>query len=233
MRVFAIGDLHLPFGVNKPMDIFGGWDNYTERLEYNWNNNVSVDDTVVIVGDLCWAMSLEEAVPDFDFVSRKLNGNKIVLKGNHDYWWNTMSKMNSFLERYGYDNIKILHNNAFLAGDISVCGSRGWINDDGEPADAKVLAREAGRLEMSIKEALKLDGEPTAFIHYPPIYGAEQNYYILEVLHKYNIKRCYYGHVHGGFCFPKAFQGERDGITYKMVSADYVKFTPVLVQEKV
>lgn len=231
MRVFAIGDLHLPFGVNKPMDIFGGWDNYTEKLESNWNSIVEDDDIVVIPGDLCWAMSLEQALPDFEFVSRRLKGKKIILKGNHDYWWTTLSKMNKFLEANEFTNLKILHNSAVAAGNIAICGTRGWINDDGEPQDAKVLAREAGRLEASVVEAIKTGLEPVAFIHYPPIYSTQQNYYILEVIHKYSIKRCYYGHVHGSFCFPKAFQGERDGVTYKMVSADYVKFTPVLVQE--
>ncbi len=231
MKVFTIGDLHLPFGVNKPMDIFGGWDNYTEKLEQNWNEIVSDEDTVVIPGDLCWAMSLNQAIPDFEFVSRRLKGSKIILKGNHDYWWTTMTKMNSFLSERGYTNIKILNNNAFAAGSIAVCGTRGWINDDGEPQDAKLLAREAGRLDASLKDAEKTGLEPVVFIHYPPIYGTEENYYILEVLHKYNVKRCYYGHIHGSAFFGKAFQGERDSVTYKLVSADYVKFTPVLVQD--
>ncbi len=231
MKVFAMGDLHLPFGVNKPMDIFGGWDNYTTRIEENWNNLVSDDDVVVIPGDLCWAMSLEQALPDFRFVSQSLKGHKVILKGNHDYWWTTNSKMNNFLLQYNFDNITILHNDAYVAGSIAVCGTRGWINDDGQPQDAKLLSREASRLEVSIKKALDTGLEPVVFIHYPPIYGGEKNYYILEVLKTYNIKRCYYGHVHGGWCFPKAFQGMSDGTEFRMVSADYVKFTPVLVQE--
>lgn len=231
MKVFAMGDLHLPFGVNKPMDIFGGWDNYTTRIEENWNNLVSDDDVVVIPGDLCWAMSLEQALPDFRFVSQSLKGHKVILKGNHDYWWTTNSKMNNFLLQYNFDNITILHNDAYVAGSIAVCGTRGWINDDGQPQDAKLLSREASRLEVSIKKALDTGLEPVVFIHYPPIYGGEKNYYILEVLKTYNIKRCYYGHVHGSWCFPKAFQGMNDGTEFRMVSADYVKFTPVLVQE--
>lgn len=231
MRVFAMGDLHLPFGVNKPMDIFGGWDNYTSRIEENWNNLVLDDDVVVIPGDLCWAMSLEQAIPDFRFVSHTLKGHKVILKGNHDYWWTTNSKMSNFLSQNNFNNITILHNDAFVAGNIAICGTRGWINDDGEPQDAKLLSREASRLETSIKKAIETGLEPVVFIHYPPIYGGEKNYYILEVLKNYNIKRCYYGHVHGGWCFPKAFQGECDGTEFRMVSADYVKFTPVLVQE--
>ena len=231
MKVFAMGDLHLPFGVNKPMDIFGGWDNYTARIEENWNSIVSEDDVVVIPGDLCWAMSLEQALPDFRFVSQTLKGHKVILKGNHDYWWTTNSKMNKFLLQNGFDNITILHNDSYTAGTIAICGTRGWINDDGQAQDAKLLAREASRLEASIKKAEETGLEPVVFIHYPPIYGGEKNYYILEVLKSHGIKRCYYGHVHGSWCFPKSFQGESDGTFFRMVSADYVKFTPVLVQE--
>ncbi len=231
MRVFTIGDLHLPFGRSKPMDIFGGWENYTQRILENWNSVVADGDCVVIPGDLCWAMSLDEALPDFEFVSRALNGKKIILKGNHDYWWCTLAKMNFFLQENGFDNIRFLHNDAVAAGKIAVCGTRGWINDDGEPQDLKVLVREAGRLEASLKAAQKTGLEPVVFIHYPPIYGEQQNDYILEVLKKYPVRSCYYGHVHGKMCFPKAFTGEREGIRYTMVSADYVKFTPVLVQE--
>ena len=231
MKVFAMGDLHLPFGVNKPMDIFGGWDNYTTRIEESWNSFVSDDDVVVIPGDLCWAMSLDQALPDFKFVSQILKGHKVILKGNHDYWWTTNSKMKKFLLQNSFDNITILHNDTYTAGNIAICGTRGWINDDGQAQDAKLLAREASRLEASIKKAEETGLEPVVFIHYPPIYGGEKNYYILEVLRSHNIKRCYYGHVHGSWCFPKAFQGESDGTLFRMVSADYVKFTPVLVQE--
>ena len=225
-----MGDLHLPFGRQKPMDIFGGWENYTERIEKNWNSVVG-DDCIVIPGDISWAMSIEEALPDFEFISRRLRGRKIISKGNHDYWWTTLKKMNGFLQTNGFDNIRILHNNAFEECGIAICGTRGWINDDGEPQDELVLLREAGRMDASLKAAVSTGLEPVVFIHYPPIYGNEQNDYILDVMSKYPVKRCFYGHVHGAPCFPKAFQGERDGITYRMVSADYVKFTPVLVQE--
>lgn len=231
MKVFTMGDLHLPFGRAKPMDIFGGWERYTERIEANWNAVVGEDDCVVIPGDLCWAMSLSEALPDFEFVSRRLKGRKIISKGNHDYWWTTLSKMNNYLNSNGFHNISILHNNAFEECGIAICGTRGWINDDGEPQDEKVLLREAGRLETSLEAAVATGLEPVVFIHYPPIYGNEHNDYILEVMKRYPVKRCYYGHVHSPLCFNKAFQGERDGITYRMISADYVKFTPVLVQE--
>ncbi len=231
MSVFAIGDLHLPFGGGKPMNIFSGWDNYTDRLEENWNRLVSDNDLIVIPGDLCWAMKLEDAAADFEFVSRRLKGRKVILKGNHDYWWTTRSKMENFLSLHGFDNITILNGNALSECGIAVCGTRGWINDDGQPQDMKLLKREAGRLETSVKAALELGGEPVVFLHYPPIYAGEENAYVLDVLNRYGIKRCYYGHVHGRMCFANAFQGERNGISYTMVSADYIKFTPVLVQE--
>ena len=125
------------------MDIFGGWENYTERIEKNWNSVVGEDDCVVIPGDISWAMSIEEALPDFEFISRRLRGRKIISKGNHDYWWTTLKKMNGFLQTNGFDNIRILHNNAFEECGIAICGTRGWINDDGEPQDELVLLREA------------------------------------------------------------------------------------------
>ena len=165
MKVFTMGDLHLPFGRPKPMDIFGGWENYTERIENNWNSIVGEDDCVVIPGDLSWAMSLEEALPDFEFVSKKLHGRKIISKGNHDYWWTTIKKMNTFLQANGFDNIRILHNNAFEECGIAICGTRGWINDDGEPQDELVLLREAGRMEATLQAAMSTGLEPVVFIH--------------------------------------------------------------------
>ena len=173
---------------------------------------------------------MEDTLEDFCFLD-KLNGTKIIMKGNHDYWWSTKSKTEKFFKKNGIESIKILFNNAYKVGDAAICGTRGWINDDGEPQDELVLLREAGRMDASLKAAVSTGLEPVVFIHYPPIYGNEQNDYILDVMSKYPVKRCFYGHVHGAPCFPKAFQGERDGITYRMVSADYVKFTPVLVQE--
>ncbi len=228
MSIFAIGDLHLSLGCDKPMDIFKGWDGYVSRLEENWNRVVSDDDTVVVPGDISWAMSLENTVKDFAFINDNLKGNKIILKGNHDYWWSTASKMNKFLALQGFDRIKILNNNAFLVEGVSIVGTRGWINDDGTECDAKVLNREAGRLRMSVSEGLKLGGELIAFIHYPPIFNGEKNEYILSVIKEHGIKRCYYGHIHGpGHRY--AFQGEYDGTVYKMVSADYLGFMPIMI----
>ena len=228
MSVFAIGDLHLSLGCDKPMDIFKGWDNYVDRLTENWNRVVSDTDTVVIPGDISWAMTLEGTKQDFEYINNTLNGDKIILKGNHDYWWNTASKMNAFLKENGFDRIRILNNNAYLVEGISVVGTRGWINDDGSECDAKVLNREAGRFRMSVTEGKKLQGELIAFIHYPPIYNGEKNEYILSVIREYGIKKCYYGHIHGpGHRY--AFQGEYEGTQYKMISADYLGFMPIMI----
>ncbi|MDE6591481.1 MAG: metallophosphoesterase [Oscillospiraceae bacterium] len=219
-----MGDLHLPFGVNKPMDIFGGWDNYVERIRENWTNNICEADTVVIPGDISWAMDLEQALPDFRFIEA-LPGKKIISKGNHDYWWTTLSKINSFFEKYGLESISILHNNHFAYENYGICGTRGWINDSSEPADAKVLAREAGRLETSVASAEAAGLEPIVFLHYPPIYGNEYNYDILEVMYRHGIKQCFYGHIHGsGHRY--AVNGERDGIDFRLISGDYIQFFP-------
>lgn len=225
MSVFAIGDLHLSLGCDKPMDIFRGWDNYVARLEENWNMVVRDDDLVVIPGDISWAMSLEHSAEDFDFINNRLNGRKLILKGNHDYWWNTMSKMNAFLSEHGFDRISILNNTSVQCEGLSIVGSRGWINDDSSECDARVLKREAIRLEMSIRDGVKNGGELVAFLHYPPIFNGITNDYILEVLEKYNLRRCYYGHVHGAG-HRLAFNGEKNGISYTLVSADYLGFMP-------
>ena len=228
MSVFAIGDLHLSLGCDKPMDIFRGWDNYVDRLTENWNRVVSDSDTVIVPGDISWAMTLDGTKQDFEYINNTLKGDKIILKGNHDYWWNTASKMNAFLSENGFDRIKILNNNAYLVEGISVVGTRGWINDDGSECDAKVLNREAGRFRMSVSEGIKLGGELVAFIHYPPVYNGEKNDYILSVIKEYGIKKCYYGHIHGpGHRY--AFQGEYEGTQYKMISADYLGFMPIMI----
>lgn len=228
MSVYTIGDLHLSFGVKKPMDIFQGWDNYVERLTENWNRVVSDGDTVVVPGDISWAMDLSETAKDFEYIDRVLNGEKILLKGNHDYWWTTAAKMNRFLEENSFSRIRILNNNAFLADGISIVGTRGWINDDGEPCDLKVLNREAGRLRASAAEGKKLGGELTVFLHYPPIFNGERNEYVLSVIREYGIRRCFYGHIHGA-AHRLAFQGEADGTEFRMVSADYLGFMPIRV----
>lgn len=228
MALFVMGDLHLSLSSDKSMDIFGGWENYVERIKENWNREVSPEDTVVVPGDISWAMSLKEAVADFSYI-HELPGRKIILKGNHDYWWTTAAKMNNFLAENGFDSIYILHNNHYAYENYGICGTRGWINDDSEPADAKVLAREAQRLETSIASAENAGLEPLVFLHYPPLYGNEYNPDLLEVMYRHNIKRCWYGHIHGRKGHQNAVNGERDGIVFQLVSADYVQFCPVKI----
>lgn len=228
MALFVMGDLHLSLSSDKSMDIFGGWENYVERIKENWNREVSPEDTVVVPGDISWAMSLKEAGADFRYI-HELPGRKIILKGNHDYWWTTAAKMNNFLAENGFDSIFILHNNHYAYENYGICGTRGWINDDSEPADAKVLAREAQRLETSIASAENAGLEPLVFLHYPPLYGNEYNPDLLEVMYRHNIKRCWYGHIHGRKGHQNAVNGERDGIVFQLVSADYVQFCPVKI----
>ncbi len=226
--IYTIGDLHLSLGCDKPMDIFAGWSNYLERLEENWNGKITAEDTVVLVGDHSWALKLDDSKKDLEYIHSRLNGKKILVKGNHDLWWQTMNKLNAFVESNGFDTIRFLFNNAYSVEGITICGTRGWIRENGEPQDIKILSREAGRLELSLQAAAKLGGEIVAFIHYPPIYGSEENVLITEVLHKYGIKRCYYAHLHGA-SIRGALNGERAGITYKLVSADGIGFDPIKV----
>lgn len=225
MKLFAIADLHLSFGVNKPMDIFGGWTNHVSRIEENWQRSISPVDIVVMPGDLSWGMNFEQAKADFEFVS-KLNGTKIISKGNHDYWWSTKNKMDRFLEDNGFDSIKILHNNHYAFGNIGICGTRGWINDNSEPADAKVLAREAGRLALSIESALNEGLKPVVFLHYPPVYAGSRNLEILDILYKYGIKEVFYGHLHGN-AKNFAVNGLCEGINYHLISSDFLQFEPL------
>ncbi len=228
MSLFAIGDLHLSFGVDKPMDIFNGWQNHEEILRKNWLTNVKSEDTIVLVGDTSWGMNFNESFKDFEFI-HSLTGKKIIIKGNHDYWWNSMNKMKNFLSENGFNEISILHNSHFMYEDIAICGTRGWVQMADEPADAKVLAREVQRLETSIKSALQDNPrEILVFLHYPPLYGSNCNYEMIEVMRKYGVRKCWYGHVHG-YAHKNAVVGERDGIQFSMISGDYVQFAPIKI----
>lgn len=209
------------------MDIFGGWQDYVERLERNWRALITDDDTVVIAGDISWAMGIEGAYEDFRFLN-SLPGNKLIFKGNHDYWWSTMRKMENYLSENGFDTIKIMHNSAVRVGDYTVCGSRGWFFDAEEDPDNKILLREAGRIKRSIEEAEKLGGEPVVFLHYPPLTQNMVCNEIFSVLKEKQIKRCYYGHLHGAST-NNAFIGEKEGIKFDIISGDYLKFCPKLI----
>lgn len=211
------------------MDIFGGWSDYVQRLENNWKALVSEDDTVVIPGDISWAMSLEGAEEDFRFI-HNLPGKKIILKGNHDYWWNTKKKMDAFLTEKGFDTISILHNNAFKVGNYVLCGTRGWFYDAEKSADMKVLLREASRLERSIEEGEKLGGEIIVFLHYPPVMQMGVCEEIFSVLQKHNVRRCYYGHLHGEST-RRSVTETVGGVKLSLISADFLSFSPQLVEK--
>ncbi len=207
------------------MDIFHGWKDHVSRIEENWQKKVSTEDVVVIPGDISWAMDFEQARPDFEFINR-LNGTKVISKGNHDYWWSTKAKMNRFLSDNGFDTIKIIQNDHFAFGDIGICATRGWVNDNSEPADAKVIAREALRFELSVKSALDEGLKPVAFLHYPPVYGASRNIPMLEMLGRYDVKQVFYGHLHGG-AHKFAVNGSFEGIEYHLISSDFLQFDPM------
>lgn len=225
MSLFAIGDLHLSLSVsNKTMSVFKGWDNHMQILEENWNKLVSPEDTVVLMGDSSWAMRIDDAVEDFAFIDN-LHGKKLILKGNHDYWWTSMQKMNDFFEKNSFSTLNILHMNHYQYENYGICGSRGWVNMEGEAHDEKVLKREAMRLEASIKSAVSANLKPLVFLHYPPVFQSACSYEILDVLYKYNITECYYAHIHGYAC-KNAITGMSDNINFTMLSSDYLQFVP-------
>ena len=230
MALFAIGDLHLSMDGEKSMEKFRGWENYARRLEENWKNLIKPDDTVVLAGDSSWGMTLDGALPDLRFIDA-LPGNKYLLKGNHDYWWITKAKMDRFFAENGLTTLNILHNNAILADGVAVCGTRGWMLEDGKPEDKKVSAREAIRLEASLRfaDSLSPDAEKIVFLHYPPLFGRDESVGMIELLRQYGVRRCYYGHIHSDGC-AYAFNGERYGISFRLISADFMKFKPLLIE---
>ncbi len=229
MSLFAIADLHLSLGEDKPMDIFAGWDDYVKRLENNWKKLITDDDTVVIAGDISWAMKLEETYVDFKFID-DLPGRKILLKGNHDYWWGTKSKIDAFLAKNDLNSLSVLFNNSYVCDDYAICGTRGWFLENDTEQNIKVLNREVGRLTMSIESAIKTDKTPVVFLHYPPYYNGIECTEIIDVLLKYNIKKCYYGHIHGRNNFKLAFDGKYKGIDFRLISCDKIGFMPILVR---
>lgn len=228
MALYAIGDTHLSFGTDKPMDVFGGgWTGYVERLRRGFET-VSPEDTVVLCGDLSWGMSLEEAREDFAFLNA-LPGQKVILKGNHDYWWTTAAKMERFFRENGFDTLSLLHNNCRFYGDAALCGTRGWFyeEDRGEHS-AKIFNRELLRLEASLKAGG--DREKLCFLHYPPVYQGYRCREIMDLLERYGVTRCCYGHLHGG-SHRLAVCGPVGGVDYQLVSADYLGFCPKKIMD--
>lgn len=227
MALYAIADLHLSLGEEKPMDVFRGWDRYHERLEQNWRTLVHPEDTVVVAGDISWAMSLAESRTDFAFLNG-LPGQKLLLKGNHDYWWGTRKKMDAFFADCGFDTIRIIHNSAERYESTALCGTRGWFFDAEPDHDKKVLTREVGRLERSIAAGRAMGLEPMVFLHYPPVVSGARCPEIMDALHANGVTRCFYGHLHGP-SIRRAVQGEAEGIRFRLVSCDAVNFTPVRI----
>jgi len=228
MALYAIGDLHLCLGAPKPMDIFGGaWEGYMEKLQSGLSV-IGPEDTTVLLGDLSWALDLQGAKADFAWIDQ-IPGRKIVLKGNHDYWWSTASKFYSFCNENGFSNQFILNNNHYEYEDLAICGTRGWFFEESRSSqhDEKVFKRELIRLESSLVSAGDL--KKAVFLHYPPRYKGYECTEIIELLHKYEVKNCFYGHLHGP-SHGLATEGIWDGIEYKLVSADRLDFKPYLIK---
>ncbi len=229
MALYVIGDLHLSLGGDKPMDVFGAkWENHVERTREALSR-LAPDDVLVLAGDTSWGMSLPEALADFAFLDA-LPGKKLLLKGNHDYWWSTAAKMKGFFAEHGLTSFDILHNNCFFYGDYALCGTRGWFyEEDAEGTHTgKMLAREALRLEASFRAAG--DRPLICFLHYPPIYQGYQCPELLELIDRWHVERCYYGHLHGA-THRRAFEGKRAFTEYSLISADYLGFVPKKICE--
>ncbi len=227
MALYAIGDLHLCLGAPKPMDIFGGaWVGYMDKLKEGFSV-VGPEDTTILMGDLSWALDLQDAKADFTWIN-EIPGRKIILKGNHDYWWSTAKKFHDFCKENGFENLHILHNNHFEYEGIAICGTRGWFFEEERSGqhDEKVFKREVMRLEASLQSAGELP--KTVFLHYPPRYKGYECQEILDLLKKYEVRNCYYGHLHGA-SHGLAQEGMWDGVTFRLLSADRLNFKPYCI----
>ncbi len=229
MKLWAIGDLHLPLGNYKPMDVFGSrWRNYVNKIELSWKNNVGSDDMVVLAGDISWGMNLAQCLPDFRFID-SLPGRKLLLKGNHDYYWSTITSMRRFFEENSIETLDFLHNNSYICSDIVICGTRGWFFE--ETGSDKIYKRELGRLKVSLESASEFRSDYiSVFMHYPPIYRGIEYVEIVNLLKQYDVKSCYFGHLHGE-SMRYAPEGYQDGIYYKLISADALDFVPHRVEK--
>lgn len=229
MSIYVIADLHLSFTQNKPMNIFGdNWTNHEEKIKQNWLEKVKPDDTVILPGDFSWATYLEDTKLDFKYLNN-LPGKKILLKGNHDYWWTTLTSMRKFISDNNFENIDFLYNNSYLVEDKIIVGTRGWVLQDTEES-RKMINRENERLKLSLKSAIENFGEDKeiiVFMHYPPLSSKNllNNLHLefYKTMKQYDVKRCYYGHLHGN-SHMDAIEGEIGGIDFNLVSADYLDF---------
>lgn len=233
MKIFAIADTHLSFSpkVDKPMSIFGdGWENYESRLEEAWRARIGQNDVVIIPGDISWGLKFDEAVPDLEWI-HQLPGRKVLLKGNHDLWWSKIGMLNTL-----YDDMFFLQNHCYpVEGtDIAICGTRGWKlpwNEDFGEHDEKIFRRELIRLEASLKDGSQQAGQLIAAMHYPPAEENNRHSQFTELLEKYGVKTCVYGHLHGAAAFGKGIKGRENGITYNLISLDYLGGIPKLIME--
>lgn len=225
MAIYTIADLHLSFNTDKPMHIFGAkWQNYEEKIQQDWRLKVKPEDIVILPGDFSWAMYLEETQKDFEYIN-KLPGKKILLKGNHDYWWSTLTSMRKYIEEKHFKDIDFLYNNSYEYENKIIVGTRGWVLSE-NPEDIRLTKREVDRLELSIKDGISKYGEDKeiiVFMHYPPV---TKNYMDTEYIHmmkKYSIKKCFYGHLHAS-SIQEAVEGNFEGIELKLVSSDGLDF---------
>ena len=227
MSIYAIADLHLSFSSPKPMDIFGdNWRNHEQKIKDDWIKKVTNKDLVLLPGDFSWAIDLEETYKDFEYLN-SLSGKKIMLKGNHDYWWNSLKKLNEYMEKNQFKDISFLYNNSYEFEENIIVGTRGWVLNSNEEEDKKILNRELLRLELSITDGIKKYGEDKNIIvcmHYPP---TNKNFLekseFMKIMQKYNVKKCIYGHLHGE-SHSEAVEGNIGKIELKLVSADYLNF---------
>lgn len=239
MSLYTIADLHLSIGVGKEkaMDVFGSrWQGYVQKLEKNWRAIVEEEDSVIIPGDISWALGIDEALEDLRFID-SLPGTKYIGKGNHDFWWSTQKKMTDFFTANGISTIKILYNCAYEIEDYIICGTRGWFYDEsisGIPAGTdfeKLVNREAQRLKISLdaaKELSEASGKPIlCFLHFPPVWNGTACEPFIALLQEYGVKKCYFGHIHGSYASPACF--EYNGITFAIIAADYLNFVPRII----
>lgn len=226
MALYVIGDLHLSLGADKPMDVFGGaWRGYVDKLREGLSV-IRPEDTTVLLGDLSWALDMDGAREDFAFINA-IAGRKIILKGNHDYWWTTAAKFYKFCEQNGFSNMFILNNNAYTYEETAICGTRGWFFEENAAEGShndKIFKRELIRLETSLKAAEK--SEKYCFLHYPPRYRGYECSEILRLLKDYGVTLCCYGHLHAD-SHKLALEGVYDDTEFRLCAADYVGFRPV------
>jgi predicted phosphohydrolase len=225
LALFALADLHLGFGANKPMDVFGpDWADHAERIAANWRRVVGENDTVLIPGDISWAMKPAGAAPDLKFVGA-LPGRKILVRGNHDYWWDTIAKVRAALPV----GMAALQNDHLLVEGWAICGTRGWnIPGSGQlgPDDPKHFVRERQRLELSLASA-PTDAAKIAMLHFPPALVGNDELGFTDILERFGVALCVYGHLHGASDHRLGVQGELRGVRYVLCAADAVDFTPV------